>query len=95
MVPKLKVTLSEKMEIVKLIIMETVVSGKMTPAYATHEVGHSLGLKHKDDENNTINRSEIKTSNLMSRPQWEISKQTISEQKQIIIQNIPDEKNKN
>ncbi|WP_165602500.1 hypothetical protein [Chryseobacterium arthrosphaerae] len=75
--------------------METVVSGKMTPAYATHEVGHSLGLKHKDDENNTINRSEIKTSNLMSRPQWEISKQTISEQKQIIIQNIPDEKNKN
>jgi len=31
----------------------------------------------------------------MSAPQWKIAKQTIPEQKQIIIQNIPDEKNKN
>ncbi|WP_061084911.1 DUF6443 domain-containing protein [Chryseobacterium indologenes] len=75
--------------------MEAVVSGEMTSAYATHEIGHSLGLKHQDDKSNPISPKQIGTDNLMSTPQWKIAKQTIPEQKQIIIQNIPDEKNKN
>jgi hypothetical protein len=75
--------------------MEAIVSGEMTSAYATHEVGHSLGLKHQDDKSNPISPRQIGTDNLMSAPQWKIAKQTIPEQKQIIIQNIPDEKNKN
>ncbi|ASE62180.1 hypothetical protein [Chryseobacterium indologenes] len=75
--------------------MEAVVSGEMTSAYATHEIVHSLGLKHQDDKSNPIPPKQIGTDNLMSTPQWKIAKQTIPEQKQIIIQNIPDEKNKN
>ncbi|CAD0225799.1 DUF6443 domain-containing protein [Chryseobacterium sp. JV274] len=73
--------------------METVVSGKMTPAYATHEVGHSLGLKHQSDDSNKV-KDQVKTDNLMFAPQFEISKKTIPEQKQTIIKNIPDEKAK-
>jgi len=75
--------------------MEAIVSREMTPAYATHEVGHSLGLKHQDDKSNPISPKQIGTDNLMSAPQWKIAKQTIPEQRQIIIQNIPDEKSKN
>ncbi|MEJ5103878.1 RHS repeat-associated core domain-containing protein [Chryseobacterium sp. MYb328] len=73
--------------------MEAVVSGKMTPAYATHEVGHSLGLKHQSDDSNKA-KDQVKTDNLMFAPQFEISKKTIPEQKQTIIKNIPDEKTK-
>ncbi|MDR6465075.1 DUF6443 domain-containing protein [Chryseobacterium sediminis] len=73
--------------------MEAVVSGKMTPAYATHEVGHSLGLKHQSDDSNKA-KDQVKTDNLMFAPQFEISKKTIPEQKQTIIKNIPDEKAK-
>ncbi|MBO9693377.1 RHS repeat-associated core domain-containing protein [Chryseobacterium sp.] len=75
--------------------MEVIVSREMTPAYATHEIGHSLGLKHQDDKSNPISPKQIGTDNLMSAPQWKIAKQTIPEQRQIIIQNIPDEKSKN
>jgi len=73
--------------------MEVVNSGDKTSLYATHEVGYSLGLKHQDDKSNDV-KDKIKTDNLMFAPQFKASTQTISEQKQTIIQNIPDEKDK-
>ncbi|GEJ48137.1 hypothetical protein [Chryseobacterium sp. ON_d1] len=73
--------------------MEVIVSREMTPAYATHEIGHSLGLKHQSDDSNKV-KDLVKTDNLMFAPQFEISKKTIPEQKQTIIKNIPDEKAK-
>ncbi|UKB86076.1 DUF6443 domain-containing protein [Chryseobacterium sp. MEBOG06] len=72
--------------------MQVVPNGKnMTGEAAAHEVGHSFGLRHNTDSDNPIQK-EVKVSNLMHDPR--MGNVINAKQRDIIIQNIPNEKSK-
>ncbi|AZA62818.1 DUF6443 domain-containing protein [Chryseobacterium indoltheticum] len=72
--------------------MQVVPNGKtMTGEAAAHETGHTFGLRHDTDKKNPI-KNEVKTWNLMHAPR--MGNGMIPEQRDIIIQNVPEEKTK-
>lgn len=73
--------------------MQVVVSGKNgTGEAAAHETGHSFGLRHNTDNKNPI-KSLVGWPNLMHDPR--AGGNVNPQQRDIVIQNIPDEKKTN
>lgn len=73
--------------------MQVVPSGKNTAEFAAHEVGHSFGLRHQTDLKNPQEvKVKMEPTNLMYSPQFPGSgADVVSEQRDIIMKNVPDE----